>query len=345
MHILNAMFSRGSGGIEQSFADYCHALNDLRHNTSSLTLPNANINRSLPQTTTQYHAKNLGQWDLLAKSAIRKILKQSSPDIIIAHGNRAIELLQPAKKLHIPLVGVAHNYRLKHIPRCDGAFAITQDVKHHIVRRGFDKNRCFHIPNMIDISDIKASQFSAFSTPIRINSMGRFVEKKGFHLFLDALATLKQKGLSFSTLIGGDGEEKQALEAQCKRLGLQNHVTFCGWINDKDSFFDQTDIFCLPSLHEPFGIVLLEAFAHHTAVISSKTEGPSEIGTHQKDCILVTVDSSHALADALHTLANHSENAKKITLAASKTLHENYLSEIVGKKIETSLHTLLDIYD
>ena len=53
-----------------------------------------------------------------------------------------------------------------------------------------------------------------------ILSVGRLVEKKGFHHLLDALALLARRGLRPRCVLVGDGEQRAALEAQCDRLGL-----------------------------------------------------------------------------------------------------------------------------
>jgi glycosyltransferase involved in cell wall biosynthesis len=342
MRILNAMFSTGLGGIEQSFIDYCQALGDAGHQVSSMTQANAEINSAIPTSTTSFLVSNHGQWDPFAKHKIKSLLQTQRPDIVIAHGNRAMSLLQVSRKMGIPLVGVAHNYKTKHIRHCDAAFTVSADLQKLITEQGLlAAERCFHIPNMIDIP-LDIPEHPSFREPVHINTMGRFVKKKGFHLFLDALTQLKQEGVLFKAKIGGDGEEKSALLALREELGLQSEVEFSGWVANKSEFFADSDIFCLPSLHEPFGIVLLEAFAHCCPVVTTASEGPSEIGSHLHDCILTKNHSALDLKNGLQLLIKDQALAKTLTINAQLTLQENYIPEVVAKKIEKALQQIIN---
>ena len=61
----------------------------------------------------------------------------------------------------------------------------------------------------------------------------------------------------------GDGDERRALEAQSKRLGLVDRVEFAGWVSAEEGArrLRGSDVFVLPSLRESGGVVLLEAMA------------------------------------------------------------------------------------
>lgn len=341
MRILNAMFSTGLGGIEQSFADYCLALAKYGHRLSAITQHDAAVNASLAAGIYHYPVSNRGQWDPLAKRRVAAILKGERPDIIIAHGNRAMSLLTPAKELGIPVVGVAHNYKLKHMPLCDAAFTVSENLRTQVTEQQFfTPELCFNIPNMLHM-DIVAEPKPTYREPAKIATMGRFVHKKGFHIFLEALALLKQEGVAFNASIGGEGEEKAKLIALCHSLELDEQVNFCGWVADKSTFFADHDIFCLPSLHEPFGIVLLEAFAHRIPVVSSNSEGPSEIAENLHDCIFTDKTSASSLKDGLKLLINTPELANKLADNACDTLTENYRSEVVAEKISSALESIL----
>lgn len=344
MRILNAMFSTGLGGIEQSFADYCHALAELGHDVIALTQPASAINATLSGKLTRIEIRNRGQWDIFAKSKIKQCLVSERPDIIIAHGNRPISLLQSARNLGIPLVGVAHNYKLQHMKQCDAVFTVSQDLRNTVITKGLaNAKQCFHIPNMIH-SIAPPPRQAHFRNPVRITTMGRFVEKKGFHLFLEALALLKSQGFRFSAVIGGDGDEKDRLLALRDQLSLANDVSFCGWVKNKSDFFADADIFCLPSLHEPFGIVLLEAFIHGIPVVSTASEGPAEIGTHMHDCILTENHSAQALGQGLKTLIEQETLAQTLSHNAEQTVLNNYTPHIVANKITVALKSILSEY-
>jgi glycosyltransferase involved in cell wall biosynthesis len=102
--------------------------------------------------------------------------------------------------------------------------------------------------------------------------------------------------------LAGGGEEHENLKALVEKYHLQENVNFIGWVNDKKEFFDKIDIFCLPSLVEPFGVIVLEAMLYDKPIIATEAEGPKEIITHMKDGILVPIGSPTAMSEAIEEL-------------------------------------------
>ena len=64
---------------------------------------------------------------------------------------------------------------------------------------------------------------------------------------IKAIALLERKGYNTRLLVCGSVGEEKALKALVKKLNLVEKVVFLGWIEDKNKFFDQVDIFRLPS--------------------------------------------------------------------------------------------------
>lgn len=346
MRIVNAMFSRGSGGIEQCAIDYCEALQLKGHKVSALLYPHSPIYKQLigRKGLNILGVKNLGQYDIFAWLYIKKVLEQAKADCVIAHGNRAVSLLKwPCKKLGIPLVGVSHNYSIKRLIGLDAVLTITRDLQKTVIAAGQPEEKTFLMPNMIRLPDTEPLLFNTYRSPSVIGTMGRFVKKKGMAEFLHALSHLKKKDIPFKAIIGGNGEEESKLKTLCRELALETDVEFIGWVKDKQAFFEQIDIFCLPSLHEPFGIILLEAFAAKKPMISFDSEGPKEIATHGHDALLAKCGDSKALAEQLTQLLASEKQAKELATNAFDTVKqydihqaaerlESYLKEIVVRK-------------
>ncbi|NBX04481.1 MAG: glycosyltransferase, partial [Alphaproteobacteria bacterium] len=313
MHIVNLMFSRGSGGIEQAFVDYCDGLRSRGHRITAIISPEAQV---LPQLEKLGVAivplANRGLWDIFARRRLRKLIKVLAPDVAIGHGMRAYALGRSATRRRCPMVGVTHNYSVRRLKSADAVFAITGDLKKRVLARGVRRERVFSIPNMVHCGELPARP--ARRNPPVIGSMGRFVPKKGFDVFIDALALLKQRGVEFKAVLGGTGIEEANLRKRSADAGLDGALTFVGWVENKADFFDSLDIFCLPSLHEPFGIVLLEAFAHGVPVISSDSEGPRDIISPDVDALLVQRGDAAALADAIEKLFKFQEGANALAL-------------------------------
>jgi glycosyltransferase involved in cell wall biosynthesis len=277
---------------------------------------------------------NWGAWDVLAIAKLRCMLKKLKADACIAHGNRAVSLLRIAGAS--PLVAVTHNYKIK----CAGLAAVfcpTQDLVRHTQSQGVALERITLIPNMVRApATMPARQLH---TPLVIGTMGRFVAKKGFDVFIEALALLKSQGAQFRAVLGGDGEEAAALKALAASKGLENVLIFSGWVGDKQAFFDSIDIFCLPSHHEPFGIVLLEALAG-LPVVSTMSEGPSEIIQEGVSGLLTPKGDAAELANALGLLLADSQKAQTLARQAYNTVKTQYDLPVVGAKLDLALKAL-----
>jgi glycosyltransferase involved in cell wall biosynthesis len=306
------------------------------HKVSAIISKQADIKKALlPLGINIIEVQNFASWDFFAKAYIKKIMRQLAPDAVIAHGNRAISLCKPSHKtlnclalkhklqisnLKFKLIGVTHNYSTRHLLGLDAVLATTNDLKEKIIAAGQPGHKVFKLPNMVRIGEIPSEYDQNQHTPpnrnagkVIIGTMGRFVKKKGFDVFIRAMADLKSYSIDFQALIGGGGEEEQPLKDLATKLGLEEHIKFIGWVNNKPQFFDNIDIFCLPSLHEPFGIILLEAFASKKPVVAANSEGPSEIICNNEDALLVQKGNSKAMAEAILRIYNDAKLAQEIS--------------------------------
>lgn len=298
LRILNVMLGRGLGGLEQVLLDYQDALALAGHAVEAVIHPDAAIRPAVATGGAPWHTlPNLGAWDPLAVLRLRRLLRAVQPDACIAHGNRAVSLLRAAGAW--PLIGVLPNYKM-HCQGLTAAFHSTPDLGRYAFGQGMPADQVHHIPNMVRVPPVPPPR--TWHDPPVIGTMGRFVEKKGFGVFIDALGLLRQRGLAFRAVVGGDGPAAGALHRHAAMLGLDRLVAFPGWIQDKPSFFASIDLFCLPSHHEPFGIVLLEAMAHAVPVVTTASEGPAEIVHDGADAVVVPVGDAAAMAAGLQAL-------------------------------------------
>ncbi len=335
MHIVNIMLSSGSGGIEQAFLDYCEGLKARGHTVTPITLPKADVNSKLKKMGLRpMHLSNCGEWDLLARWILKRILRQLKPDIILAQTNRAFALAHKGARGLCPIVGIAHNYnkRASRYVAADAVFATTHDLIQFVMAQNVDEARIFHIPNMVRCEALPVRQ-AAKPVPL-IGSMGRLVEKKGFDVFIDALQILKQKGHLFKAVLGGTGIELKALKKRAHDAGLKDVLTFLNWVDDKKAFYTGLDMFVLPSHHEPFGIVLLEAFTYGTPVVSTDSEGPKDIITPNFDALLVHKNSAKELADAMEALLKDPDMAARLATNGFVKAKTQYSIEGVSERIE-----------
>jgi glycosyltransferase involved in cell wall biosynthesis len=109
---------------------------------------------------------------------------------------------------------------------------------------------------------------AASGRPLRLLSVGRLVPSKGFADLIHAAAGLAGR-ISFSLAIAGSGPELPLLQRMTAELGLGDHVTFLGCLEDPRTAMRDADVFVFPSLYEGFPNAVLEAMAAGRPVVSS----------------------------------------------------------------------------
>jgi glycogen(starch) synthase len=173
--------------------------------------------------------------------------------------------------------------------RADAVIACSQYMREHVSDVfGMPEDRVTVIPNGIDPDDLRpapaadlAALRARFAAPDErlILLVGRLVHEKGFQLALDALPGLIRRLGRVRFLVAGSGPHEAELKAQARRLGLDRHGTFAGWIGDDvlHSLYAIADLCVVPSLYEPFGLVALEAMASGCPCIVADTGGLREV--------------------------------------------------------------------
>ncbi len=170
--------------------------------------------------------------------------------------------------------------------------------------------------------------------------VGRLVEKKGVADLITAFSLLPEVLRNKTELwIVGDGAELKTLESLTHSLNLADKVIFFGRLPNQQlpDYYAAADLFIAPSVTdasgdtEGQGVILLEAMASGTAVISTKTGGIGEIVTHDKTGLLVTPKHPEELKNAIEQLLNNSA-LRKTLVEAGKDSAQAYDWKFVGKK-------------
>lgn len=107
------------------------------------------------------------------------------------------------------------------------------------------------------------------SEPYILN-VARLVPQKGHALLLEAY---KASGIDHKLVIVGEGELRGELEAKARDLGISDRVIFAGKRGNPYPWMKQADLFVLASEYEGLGIVLTEALACGTPIVSVDSRG------------------------------------------------------------------------
>ncbi len=345
MRVINIMLGKGLGGIEQAFVDYGNALRMAGHEVVMVTHPDAQIiEKVTTQGFTVEYLSNKGWWDWIAPKVLAHIAHKYQSDVVVAHGNRAMIFAKRALKGNIPLIGVAHNYKHQHLVGLDGVFAITQHMAQTIAALPNAPKVICVMPNMMTLEAGAGGVRRVWKSPPVIGALGRFVSKKGFDVYLEALAQLKMRGYEFRAVLGGSGEEEKKLRKLAKHLKLESELSFSGWVEQPKVFMESLDIFCLPSLHEPFGIVLLEAMVSKVPIVTTDSEGPREIIMHTQNGVMVHKADATALADGLAWMLDDESRARGLASEAYHTLKTRYTIERISAHMSESLYSIVTAF-
>ncbi len=183
-------------------------------------------------------------------------------------------------------------------------------------RWGIDPAKTLRIYNPVDGGPL-APAASAAELEARgpvLLSAGRFVSYKQFPLLIRAFAMAEPKDARL--IILGEGPERPLIEAEIKRLGLQDRVSLPGYADEPWNYYAAASVFALPSGQEPFGLVIVEAMANGLAIVATDCDGPREILAQGRFGALVSKGDAAGLARAISAaLADPGDPAPRVERA------------------------------
>ena len=170
------------------------------------------------------------------------------------------------------------------------------------------------VPNGVNLDEIRQGKPAVRARPY-VLAIGRHVREKGFDVLLHAWKLVRAAlPVSVDLVVAGDGPERESLKRLADVLDLAQDVEFPGRCDrvTTASLFAGCTAFVLPSRHEPFGIVTLEAMAACKPVIATRVGGVSDIVSHDRNGLLVRPEDPQELASALVNILAKPELAERL---------------------------------
>lgn len=334
LKIANVMLAKGRGGLESVAIDYASGLQDEGHDVMMFLHQESLYRERLEKEGVPFLTfRPFGMYDFVAKRTFRRALKEFQPDIVITHGRRALIFVgRPNAKI----IGVAHSVKTDYLKDADIVLTLTPNIV-----LPFEKTT-YYLPNMLEVSSKKYPHRTFNTQPRVFGILSRFSKEKGVALAIDAFYTAKKKGAEFHLLIAGEGEEEPSLKKVVEKYGLQNEVTFLGWVHEKGSFFDKIDCFILPSFKESFGTVILEAWRYGVPVLATNTVGASHLIKSDETGWLVDIGDKNQITEAiLRMTTREADQLQKVTQKAHEKLLKTYEKKVVMQKLSAFLENAL----
>lgn len=170
--------------------------------------------------------------------------------------------------------------------------------------------------------------------------IGQFCERKNPLAVLRAMARLRHVS-NLRCLLVGEGPLDHALASEIGRLGLEGVCSLVPFQRDVSPLMRCIDVLVLPSRHESFGLVLVEAGALGKPVIATRTQGPTEIVVDGETGFLVDIDNEEQLASKLEALLNCEQERRRMGAAAARRVQQFYSPVHNTRKVEQLIDSLM----
>lgn len=210
--------------------------------------------------------------------------------------------------------------------------------EHQKMQQQFPGHRVVYLPNGVEADRFATGDGAAFRAVHDISPdaavilcVGRIDPQKNQLLAVRAMGELVAGGSDACLVLVG-ATTNQAyhaqLTAEIDRLGLAERVRLTGQL-DCDSgeladAYHAADVFLLPSAHEPFGIVILEAWAAGLPVAASRVGGVPFFVVNGEDGLLFESDDVTGCVSAVRSLLKSPARAREIALAGQVKAREEY---------------------
>ena len=278
-----------------------------------------------------------GRFTLLRRRVLRRAfallpyLRRERPQIIFANSpslESPLNIILQNQQVTPPpppprIIPVIHNVLLRKFERralslraASRIVAVSEGVARNVSERcGIAPERITTIYNPALTADAARrareepahAWFSDGGPPV-ILGVGRLTRQKDFPTLIDAFRRVRAER-PCRLMILGEGPLRRELEALAAGLGLEDSVCLPGWMENPHAFMARSALFVLSSVHEGFGLVLVEAMAAGCPVVSTDCPaGPAEI--LEDPALLAPVGDAEALARVmLRALARPADKA------------------------------------
>ena len=172
--------------------------------------------------------------------------------------------------------------------------------------------------------------------------LSRIDSNKGHDLLLNAFDLVRTEIHDIHLVIGGGSPNPQQTELEVlnrmKKIidekSMQERARIYGYVPDKllVPFYQQAEMFALPSIFEPFGMTALEAMACGTPVVASKFGGIRNVISSGENGLLVDPSNPREFADAMTTILKDRQLAESMGKEGYKTIQKYYSWEAIAEK-------------
>jgi len=368
----------GLGGGETSLLNHLDYLDRSKFKPVFLSSKTGMLTAELEKRKIEIFTLNWGQvkrisnhviyYPFISSLRLAKFLNKCCVDIVVANSFNSMAVIAPAAKLfNIPVVWICHGWWPT--GRFTGIFinyfvsktiAVSDFVKEKLQNQGnVHPSKIVQIPLGIDPAKYDYSR-SGSSESIKdefklsrdfpiVGMIGRFQKIKGHHVFIKMASEISKTHPNIRYIIIGSEVFGKASETVygsrikelIHKLSLEKKVILTGFRDDVAQILSALDVLVVPSEVETFGMVVLEAMASGTPVISCAKGGPTEIIHDGKSGFHIDDQDPIKMAEKVRSLIDNKTVRETMRINAKKTVAQRYQIDDQVAKIEALYTGLL----
>jgi glycosyltransferase involved in cell wall biosynthesis len=283
MRVLHVITGLAAGGAEHQLR---LLLRRLPYDCEVVTLSNPGTVAAAIRAdgTTVHELTMTSNRDVSAVGRLRRLIRLGRFDLVHTHLYRACVHGRVAARLAgVPVIATEHSLgdgviegrrtsagvralyvATERLGRT--TIAVSQSVAQRLRAWGVPDARITVIPNGIDAAELRFDPALRRSARARlgiapdapvVGGVGRLEPGKRFDTLIWAVREIP----GVTLLIVGDGSARAALEQEAARCGVADRVVFTGAVGHAREMLCAMDVFASPSMHETFGLAVLEALA------------------------------------------------------------------------------------
>ena len=280
----------------------------------------------------------LGQFML---RLVKQELSKKLPDLIHIQSRHVLPQGQwLARKIKRPFLLTVNDYlqsdeRLRiDMNWCKGIITVSESVKKDLIARtGLSEEFVLVIPSGVNVPEDAnlAPVLSRDRQPV-VGTAGPLEAIKGLPYFLGAASRVLAVNPKVQFLISGAGPEESNLRYLSRDLEISENVTFVPNLYDFSISLEAMDIFCLASLRQGLGTIMLEAMALAKPVIATGVGGIYSVIRDGETGLVIPPSNSEALASSILKLLEDPLKARAMGEAARELVRREFRVETMIEK-------------
>ena len=370
--ILHIIASNFFGGPEKQIVEHCASLDSGRWRMIVCSFmegkgQNELVKRAGERGIETNILDTKSAYNPLVLLELAGLLRRTRPDVIVAHGYRALILCLVLKVYHkVPIIGYSRGYtgenpKIRMFERvhravlnfCNLIVAVSEGHKRLLVKYGVAAEKIKVVLNSVAVNAPQENQGVKYRKGVfeRIGvtegrlvvCAGRMSPEKGHRVLIEAISILGERARDTHFVFCGEGQCKKELKRLAEKFEVGDRCHFVGFRRDLDEIFRAMDFLVLPSLSEGLPNVVLEAFAWGKPVVATKVGGVPEVVKDGINGVLVAPNRPDLLARGIAILLASPELQTALGKAGYHNVEANFSFKKQNEKLKRIYEATLGV--